>query len=385
MSKDRLRVCILGPAYPYKGGIAAFNERLAQVLTDQGHEVDLITFTLQYPSFLYPGKTQYVDGPPPEGLKISRSLNTINPITWVSTGMKIKKNNYDLIITRFWLPVIAVSMGYTLRSLKGKSATTVIAIIDNIIPHEKRPGDSIFTRYFMKAIDGGITLSEEVAQTTRKLFPTLPVQYHPHPIYDIYGEKAGKEASAEKLGLDPERNYILYFGYIRDYKGLDLLLKAFASVAAEIPDTDILVAGEYYTDSTLYLNLIEALNIKDRVILHTDFIADHLVKYYFGISSLISQTYKSASQSGVSQIAIHFEKPMICTRVGGLPEVIEPGTNGLVVDPEIEDVAKGLLVFMNDPDSYYNSSKARQLRHEYSWEVFNDVLMEMYKNISIQT
>ncbi len=379
MAENNLRICILGTAYPYKGGIAAFNERMAHELISKGHEVEIITFTLQYPSFFYPGKSQYSDEPPPEDLSISRSLNSVNPISWWTTASKIRKGKFDLIISKFWIPVIGMGLGSTIKHAKKKNKTKAISVIDNIIPHETRPGDDYFTKVYMSAINGAITMSSSVAEDTKRLYPGTQVAFYPHPIYDIYGERIEKSEARKLLDLPADKKFILFFGYIRDYKGLDWLLESFAQVKEKLPDVDILVAGEYYTDGDKYISLIESLGIKDRVHLHTDFIPGNKVNLYFSVCDLVAQTYKSATQSGISQIAIHFSLPMLSTRVGGLSETVEEGINGLLVEPEIKEIGQGMIDYFSSPDNYYNTSGCEEIKKKYSWSSFIDELLDLYR------
>lgn len=381
MSPAKLKICILGTAYPFKGGIAAFNERMARALISQGHEVEIITFTLQYPSYFYPGKSQFSVEEPPQDLVITQSLNSVNPFSWWITGKKIASGHYDLIISKFWIPVIGMGLGISIRLGKKKNNTTAISIIDNIIPHESRPGDKFFRKVFMNAIDGVLTMSQSVAEDTRRLFPETPVSFYPHPIYDIYGSIIDKNLAIKNLHLPSGKKFILFFGYIRDYKGLDWLLQSFSMVKDELKDVDILVAGEYYTDGNKYTNLIKELGIENRVHMHTDFIPGEQVHQYFSACDLVAQTYKSATQSGISQIAIHFELPMLSTRVGGLSETVEEGTNGILVDPDPGSISKGMLKFFKSPSNYYNAAGCKEIKKKYSWSSFINELLDLYHKI----
>ena len=381
MPEHTLRICILGTAYPYKGGIAAFNERMAQELINKGHHVEMITFTLQYPSYFFPGKSQYSDEPPPENLSITRSLNSINPISWLRTAQKIKRGNFDLLISKFWIPVIGMGLGSAIKLAKKNHKPIAISVIDNIIPHESRPGDGFFRNVFMSSINGALTMSQSVAEDTLKLFPNTPVSYYPHPIYDIYGEKINQVEAKKLLDLPKDKKFILFFGYIREYKGLDWLLQSFALVKNQLPDVDVLIAGEYYTDGSKYIQLIQDLDIEDRVHLHTDFIPGNKVNLYFSACDIVAQTYKSATQSGISQIAIHFELPMLSTRVGGLSETVEQGINGILTEPDIEDISQGMITYFSDPPNYYKPAGCKEIKKKYSWSSFIDELLDLYTKI----
>lgn len=378
MSQAKLKICILGTAYPFKGGIAAFNERMARELISQGHEVEMITFTLQYPSFFYPGKSQFSDEGPPQDLNITRSLNSVNPFSWWKTGRKIVSGQYNLIISKFWIPVIGMGLGSSIKFGKKKNNTAAISIIDNIIPHESRPGDGFFRKVFMSSIDGVLTMSQSVADDTRRLFPGTPVSYYPHPIYDIYGNRINKADAIKNLNLPADKKFILFFGYIRDYKGLDWLLQSFAMVKDEIKDVDILVAGEYYTDGSKYTDMINELDLGSRIHMHTDFIPGDQVHQYFSACDLVAQTYKSATQSGISQIAIHFELPMLSTRVGGLAETVEEGTNGILVDPDLESISAGMVKYFNNPPAYFHAEGCKEIKKKYSWSSFINELLDLY-------
>jgi len=280
-----IRICIIGTAYPYKGGIAMFNERLAREFISQGHLVDIITFTLQYPKFFFPGESQFSDDPKPVDLDIARKVNSVNPLTWISTARKIKNGNYDLIIAKYWIPAMGPSLGSIMRMVRSKK-TIGISIIDNIIPHEKRIGDKALSNYFVQSVDGFVVMSKKVEEQMDTFVSQQPVSYIPHPIYDTYGEIVSRNEALDHLGLDPQFDYVLFFGYIRDYKGLDILLDSLAEGLKTNPKLRLIVAGEYYSDSEKYLTQIDQLGIKDQVILHTSFISNEEVRYFFCAADL---------------------------------------------------------------------------------------------------
>lgn len=340
-------IVILSPAHPLRGGIASSSERLAQELQTQGHKVKIVSFSLQYPSFLFPGKTQFTDDPAPADLDIETRLNSVSPINWINTGNYLKKLGADLIIVRYWLPFMGPSLGTCLRIAKSNKKTKVMALADNIIPHEKRPGDVLFTKYFSGSVDGFITMSRSVAEETKQFAKGKPIVYTPHPIYDNYGDICSREEAIQQLKLDTTFNYILFFGFIRDYKGLDLLLEAFAQVDNE--NLKLIVAGEFYGNKEKYFDLVDSLHIKDKVIFHSDFIPNEKVKYYFGAADLVAQPYRTATQSGISQLAYHFEKPMLVTHVGGLPEIVEHGKVGYVVPVDVAAIQTAISDFYSSP------------------------------------
>lgn len=364
-----MKVIILGPAWPYRGGIAAFNERLARQYQAEGHEVEVVTFTLQYPSFLFPGTTQYSTDPAPEGLKITRKLNSINPFSWLSTGRYIRRQRPDLVLSAFWLPFMAPAMGTALRRAKRKGMRRV-SILHNLIPHEHRPGDKLFSRYFVGSNDAFITLSRSVLDDLNVFDPKglKPRTFSPHPLYDHYGATLGRKEALDLIGLRESQRYVLFFGFIREYKGLDLLLDAMADERMEKLGVKLIVAGEFYGDPKPYQEQISRHDIGDRVVLHTEFIPDHEVNRYFCAADLVVQPYKNATQSGVSQIAYHFEKPMVVTHVGGLPEIVPDGKAGFVVKPDSQEIADAIVRYFEEDWQQRLTEGVREEKKKYAWD-----------------
>jgi glycosyltransferase involved in cell wall biosynthesis len=369
-----MKIAIIGSAHPLRGGLAAFNERLAQELMSQGHEVVIYSFTLQYPSFLFPGKTQYTDEPAPPNLNIRTKVNSVNPINWLTVGSQMRSEKFDLVIVKYWLPFMGPAFGTLLRQVKKNKQTRTLCIVDNIIPHEKRPGDTAFTKYFIKPVDAFVTMSKDVLKDV-KTFTNKPALFSPHPIYDSYDEPVSKAEACQHLKLDPTKCYILFFGFIRRYKGLDILLEAMADERVRKSDIRLIVAGEYYDDQAVYNEIIERLQLKERLQLFTDFIPNSEVRYYFSAADVVVQPYRTATQSGITQIAYHFEKPMIVTNVGGLPEIVPDGKVGFVVAPTPADIADALLRFYA-PGSLPNSrDHILEEKKKYTWEEFTSVIM----------
>ena len=363
-----MKVIILGTAYPYRGGLSAFNERLARQYMAEGHEVEIITFTLQYPKLLFPGKTQYSDEPAPTDLHIKRMLNAINPFSWIKTGLHIRRQRPDLLITKFWLPFMAPALGTTLRCAKRKH-TRRIAILDNLVPHEKRPGDKLFARYFVKSVDGMVAMSRSVLADADLFDPKhrRPRTFCPHPLYDHYGDTLSRQQALELLGLRENQRYVLFFGFIRDYKGLDLLLQAMADERMDSLGVKLIVAGEFYGDPKPYHDLIARLDLSARVAMHTDFIPDHEVNRYFCAADLVAQPYKTATQSGVTQIAFHFERPMLVTNVGGLPEIVPDQRVGFVVEPQAQQIADAIVRYFQEDWQQRLAEGVRQEKQKYLW------------------
>ncbi len=372
MNSSKKSVVILGTAYPLRGGLANYNERLALAYQQAGYKVKIFTFSLQYPNFLFPGKTQYSDELAPKDLDIEVVLNSVNPISWIKVGNRIRKMKPDLLITKFWIPFIGPSLGTVVRIAKRNGKTKVVSIIDNIIPHESRPGDKILANYFVKAIDGFICMSQAVLDDLETFDKVKPKIFTPHPVYDNFGQPTDKLEAKQALNLDSKIHYLLFFGFIRDYKGLDLLLEAMADERIRKSDIKLIVAGEYYSDKQYYLDIIKKNNLDDKLVLATDFIPDSKVGLYFNACDMVVQPYKTATQSGVTQIAYHFEKPMIVTRVGGLPEIVLHMKTGYVVDVNPKSIADAILEFYSENREFVMQENCRQEKKKYSWETLLD-------------
>ena len=379
-----MRIILLGTAWPYRGGLAVYNERLAHQFQSEGHEVEIYTFTLQYPGFLFPGKTQFSSEPAPADLHIVRRVNSCNPFNWISVGREICRKAPDLLIIKFWLPFMGPCFGTIAALARRNGRTRVVSILDNLIPHESRPGDRPFTWWFCRSVDGYVAMSQSVLGDVDRFKVNIgkPRVFSPHPLYDNFGEPVSREEGCRYLGLDPACRYFLFFGLIRDYKGLDWLLEAFATFVRERTSNPqaadgwrLIVAGEFYSNGAKYLDQARALDISDRIVWKTEFVPDHEVRYYFAAADLIAQPYKSATQSGVTQIAYHFQKPMLVTRVGGLAEIVPDGRVGYVVEPEPRAIAAALQAFATrQPD--FSAGLAAE-KEKYSWSVFTQRLISL--------
>lgn len=373
-----MKIIILGTAHPYRGGLAAFNERLAGEFQKQGHKVETYTFTLQYPNFLFPGKTQYSPDPAPENLTIYRKVNSCNPFNWLSVGKEIAKKNADVVVFAYWMSFMAPCMGTIARKIRRNGHTKVIALVHNMIPHEPNILDKFLPPYFVKSMDGFMALSESVVHDIEHFDKrNRPKRFSPHPIYDHYGDRLPREQALSLLNLDPDFRYVLFFGFIRDYKGLDLLIDAFADEQLKQSDIKLLVAGEFYGDSSPYLQKIQALQINDKVVLFNDYIPDHEVNRFFSAADIVAQPYKTATQSGVTQIAFHFEKPMLVTRVGGLPEIVPDGKIGYVVEPDSKQIADALSRFFREQKQEEFEHNIVEEKKKYAWSTFTSVLSEL--------
>jgi glycosyltransferase involved in cell wall biosynthesis len=362
-----MKIIIVGTAFPYRGGLATYNERLAHEYAKQGHEVEIITFTLQYPAFLFPGKSQYSAEFAPEDLKITRMINSMNPLNWIKVGRTIKEKFPDMVIYCYWMAFISPCFGTIARYARSPK-TKMVAMIHNMIPHEPTILDRLLPKYFVKSMDGFVAMAESVVADINN-FDTedKPKVVSPHPIYDHYGDALTKKEAAIKLGLYEQNNYVLFFGFIRNYKGLDLLLEAFADKRLRKFPVKLIVAGEFYENPAPYMQQIIRLGLDDMVELRTKFIPDNEVRNYFSIADLVAQPYRTATQSGVSQIAYHFEKPMLVTNVGGLAEIIPNGKVGYVVDVEPKQIADALVDFFSNQRSEKMIENIKIEKQKFLW------------------
>ncbi|MEP7254134.1 MAG: glycosyltransferase [Ferruginibacter sp.] len=374
------KIIIIGPAHPLRGGgITTFNERLARQFQNEGHPTSIYSFSLQYPGFLFPGKSQFTNEPAPTGIEIHTRINSVNPFNWISVGNEIKKIKPDIVVVRFWIPLMGPCLGTILRIIKKNKHTKIICIADNIIPHEKRFGDKSFTSYFIKPVDAFIVMSEKVLSDLCLFTRNKKAVLVPHPLYDNFGEKISKELARKELGIGNKELVVLFFGFIRKYKGLDILLDAMKVLQNYKPQTTnlkLLIAGEFYDDKKSYLEQIETLGIKDSLMLRTDFIPDNQVKNYFCAADVVIQPYRNATQSGVTPLAYHFEIPMIVTNVGGLPAMVPDNKVGLVAQPTAESLAEKILEYFEKGENYFLPYLIEE-KKKFSWTKMTESILEV--------
>lgn len=381
-AKKGRKIIILGSAYPLRGGgIATFNERMAQAFIDNGDETKIVTFSLQYPFFLFPGKTQYSEEDPPKGLDIKEMVNSVNPINWIKVGKYLKREAPDLLILRYWIPFMGPCLGTISKIVRKNKKTKVIAIADNVIPHERKPGDKIFSRYFVNNVDAFITMSKSVLNDLALFDKVKPRKYTPHPLYDNFGDIIPKEDAKESLALDPSFSYVLFFGFIREYKGLDILLEAFADKRLRELPVKLLVAGEFYSKPDKYLEIIHKYKLEEHLEMRTSFIPNTDVHNYFCASDVVVQPYKSATQSGITQVAYHFNKPMITTNVGGLSELIPHKKVGYVVNPNPKEIADAIYKFFTQNKEAEFSKNAAEEKKKYSWGEFIKSIFQIAQKV----
>lgn len=365
--KNRKHIIIVGTSWPYRGGLASYNERLAREFQKEGHKVEIFTFTLQYPAFLFPGKTQFSDENAPEDLKIQRTINSLNPFTWIKTGRHIRKKKADMVIFCYWMAFFAPCYG-TIARFARRSDTKIIGLIHNMIPHEPTILDKVFPGFFVNKMDGFVCMAGSVKDDIRKFdSASKPVVVSPHPLYDHYGDLLTKIEASVRLSLNEQYAYVLFFGFIRHYKGLDLLLEAFADARLRQLKVKLIIAGEFYENPQPYRELIAKLNLENHIELRTNFIPDSDVKNYFSIADIVAQPYRSATQSGVSQIAYHFEKPMLVTDVGGLAEIVPHNKVGYVVDVSPKQITDALVDFFENKRAEEFIQNIRKEKIKYEW------------------
>lgn len=381
MSTHKQKAIIVGPAFPLRGGIANFNEALCRAMNADGIDTKIISFSLQYPSFLFPGKTQFDKGKGPKDIHIETKINSINPFNWIKVASQIKKQKPDFVIFRFWLPFMGPCLGTIAGLIKSGTNIKVIAITDNVIPHEKRFGDRAFTKYFIKRCDGFIAMSQAVLNDLKEFTSTDKKSFLPHPIYDIFGEKVSKLEALQKLGLNSNDKHLLFFGFIRKYKGLDLLLEAMADERVKQLNVKLIVAGEYYEDAAPFSEIIRKNGLEQNIILKTEYIHADDVRYYFCASDMVTQPYRTATQSGVTQIAYHFERPMLVTNVGGLPEIVPHNKVGYITEISSKSIADSIVDFYtNNREQEFTANTVIE-KKRFLWNSFVSGLVDLVGRI----
>lgn len=374
------KIIIIGPAHPLRGGLASFNERMAVEFQHSNYEVEIYSFSLQYPSFLFPGKSQFSSEPAPKNILIHTIINSINPINWFRIGNHIKEKKPAIVIFRYWIPFMAPCFGVISKLISKNKYTKILCIADNILPHEKRIGDNILTSFFIKHIDGFITMSDKVTSDLLKFSKIKPFKQALHPLYDNFGEIIDKQIARSKLQLDPKKNIILFFGFIREYKGLDLLIQAMSDERILHKNYYLIVAGEFYQNKEPYLDLIQQLRLENQITLIEDFIPDSMVKYYCCAADVIVQPYKRATQSGVTPLAYHFEKPMIVTNVGGLPSMVIDGKTGLIAEPNPTSIADKIVMYFEKGEAGFIPQLLLE-KERFGWLNFTKKIIEVANDI----
>lgn len=373
-----MKIAILSAFYPYRGGIAQFNANIFRVMEQlPGVEVKAFTFSRQYPDLLFPGKSQYVgEQDVADRIPSQAVLDTVNPISYLTAARQIIDYAPDVLITRYWMPFFAPSLGMVAQQVRRKGVK-VLGILDNVVPHERRMLDGMLTSYYLRQHDGFVVMSEAVKDDLLSFSPQARYLKRPHPLYDHFGNPWERAQAREALGLHPDKKTLLFFGFIRDYKGLDVLLESFGGLG---PDYQLLIAGECYGSFDAYQAQIDALPNAADVHVFNDYISDDRVPVFFSASDVCVLPYKSATQSGIAAISFHFELPMIVTDVGGLKETIQPGRTGMVVegpDPALVRTAVGQY-FDSELQQPFRRN-IQQMKEEHSWKAFTQQLLDFAK------
>lgn len=380
-----MKISFVGPAYPYRGGLATIIERLASVFQARGNEVDIKTFSLQYPRLLFPGKSQFRTGEAPADLRISREVSTINPFSWWRVGRRLKNEAPDIVVLKYWTPLMAPCFGTICRLARKNGKTKVVVHLDNITPHEPHFYDRPLNRYFLGSCDGFIYMSNAVLDDLRTYLPEAKALFSPHPLFDNYGSQLPREEACGRLGLDSDRGYVMFFGYVRDYKGLDVLLDAWALLKTEgkTAGRKLLVVGEVYGDDAKYREQIARLGLADDVVMHNEFVPDEEVGAWFSVADMVALPYKSATQSGVTQVAYAFGVPMVVTNVGGLSEMVEDDVVGVLAECDARSVADAIAkCYEGDNLERYRAGVERN-KGRFSWDATADKIEKLYLELKI--
>ena len=375
-----MQIALISVAPPYRGGISKHTSILVENLS-KNHSVDVINYSRQYPDFLFPGKTQYLDDKS-ENDNSSRMIDSINPLTWFSTGNKLAKKNYDLVIFRFWNPFFAPALGVIAGIIKKKSPKSkLMSLCDNILPHEKTPFAYFLTTYLFDKLDGHIVQSSQTENELQEVVENPVYEKRFHPIYTNFPKKIDKITARKKLGLSA-KNIILYFGIIRDYKGFDILLNAIAELKDSGLDFHLLAGGECYGSDEKYTQLISNLGISDYITWHNKYIPDSEVSNYFSAADVVALPYRTASQSGVTQIAYSYDLPVIVTKVGGLPEIVDEGQSGFTIEPENPTELANILEKNLEAGTFLEmATYIKKFKQKFSWEYFVNGIESVYSKI----
>ena len=370
-----MNILILGTAYPLRGGIAHYNALLYTYLKKR-HEVRIVSFSRQYPKLFFPGKTQEEKGDPGLPVEADALIDSVNPFNWVSVGLALRKRNADLVIFKYWLPFFGPCLGTICAILKWRRKTKVLIICDNVIPHERRPGDTMFTKYAFSFADYYVVQSDSVERDLLETVESPLYRKIPHPVYEIFGAPVEKKSARARLNIRDER-ILLFFGYIRSYKGLHVMIDAMKELKRSV-NVKLLVVGEFYDDEEQYRWHISDAQVRDVVDVVSDYVPNERVGDYFSAADVVMLPYLSATQSGIAQIAYNFDKPVIATNVGGLAEVVVDGVSGLVVPPnDAHAIAEAVRKFYAEGLESRLSAGAASEKRKYSWDRMVDGIEDL--------
>lgn len=366
---------IVSAAYPLRGGIAHYSALLARTLAER-HQVETVTFKRQYPSLLFPGSSQQESAPTLNQVPAPQLIDSINPLNWFHVGDQLRRRSPDLVIFNYWMPFFGPCFGTIASRVRRSSSTRVLFLLHNVLPHEVRPFDRAFTRYALSKGDLFIAQSEAVARDLLKFIPGARYRMVPHPVYSLFGPALPKKEARQLLQISASR-VVLFFGYVRRYKGLDILLQALARARREL-DVTLLVVGEFYDDEARYRRQIAELDLTDSVRIVSAYVPNDQVARYFSASDLVVLPYLSATQSGIAQIAYNFNTPVIATQVGGLAEVVQEGRTGYVVPPgDPEALARAMVRFYGEGHGAEFAEIIAREKQAYSWERLRGAIEEL--------
>ena len=361
-----VKIVIIGTAYPLRGGIAHYNALLASALSTR-HAVEIVTFKRQYPAFLFPGKTQEESSGEIHGTPAPQLIDSINPLNWILVGREIRRRRPDLLIFKYWLPFFGPCFGTIARVATRGTSARVAVICDNVLPHERRPFDALFTHFMFRQADFFIAQSDAVGRELTAFWPDARYRTVPHPVYNMFGSPMEPQQAKVLLGL-PNKRILLFFGYVRRYKGLNVLLDALRLVPSDL-GIHLLVVGEFYDDEQKYRAQVRDLHLDACVTIHSDYLPNEEVAKYFSAADAVVLPYLSATQSGIAQIAYNFDKPVIATDVGGLAEVVLHDRTGFVVPPGNPTALAGAITaFYRQNRGAAFTLEVKQEKRKYSWE-----------------
>ncbi len=327
-------IAVLGLTYPFRGGIAHYTTLFVRELR-KSHRVDFLALTRQYPAFLFPGHTQYDDSQNPIVEAHTACIDSINPWTWIKNAWRLRRAAPDLVVIQWWHPFFALAFGTIANLVACFSNIKICFLCHNVLPHESTVFDRMLLTYAFWKTNDFIVHSEEDQQNLIKMKPKANIKRNIHPSYSVFGDfdTYNKHEARQKLGLEIDKKIVLFFGLIRKYKGLQYLIRAMPDVISAF-DCTLLIAGEFYDAKSDYLELIEECGVGNHTIVVDRYISNEDVSAYFCSADVVVLPYVDATQSGIVQIAFGLHKPVITTRVGGLPEAVDHGYTGLLVEKE---------------------------------------------------
>jgi glycosyltransferase involved in cell wall biosynthesis len=373
IKKREMRIVVIGPYYPYRGGISDTNQELCETLKKLGHSVEVISFKLQYPSLLFPGKTQYYNKESNQKIKSKRIINSINPFNWINTSRSINDLNPELVISSYWTSFLAPCLFFINRGINKKIQK--IGLIHNTYPHEKNFLQKDLFKLYLRSIDKYVTLSKNVFDQIKKITKFKKGISLFHPVPKKFGKPIKKEIALKQIGLKKGYKYLLFFGLIRKYKGLEILIQSMNEIIKEKKDIKLLIVGENYESTEKYKKMISQNNLNNNISLINKFIPEDEIKYWFSSSELIIQPYKKASQSGVTPLAFKFEIPTVCTNIGGLSEYISNKKDGFLCEPNSKDLAKNILLALNS-DLNLIKKEIKNKKEKLTWDQFISKLLK---------